>query len=182
MVAVVIWSVNLYGWHTPFLYQAALRHDGVHVARARHVPRLLHGRVVGPARAAQAGRFQGACAQLGYIFVVRLIGTVLANVFLWSGHLFYPFYLPGTAKWGIAPLADQSTAGAVMMIEESLLTIGLFCWLFFKMARQAEERESLLDYARAHDIELTEERAGRAVRAGRGADLRARMERTAAAT
>jgi putative membrane protein len=183
VVAVVIWSVNLYAWHTPFLYQAALRHDAIHV--------LEHAMFLGCSMAVwmallgpfpKPAWFQGAFAQLSYIVVVRLIGTVLANVFLWSGHLFYPFYLPGTAKWGIAPLADQSTAGAVMMIEESLLTIGLFCWLFLKMARQAEEREALLDYARAHGIELTEERAGRAVRAGRGEELRARLEATAAAT
>jgi putative membrane protein len=183
VVALVIWTVNLYAWHTPFLYQAALRHDVVHG--------LEHGLFLGCSMAVwmallgpfpKPAWFQGAGAQLGYIIVVRLIGTVLANVFLWSGHLFYPFYLPGTAKWDISALADQSTAGALMMVEESLLTIGLFCWLFLKMARQADERQELLDYAAAHGIELSEERAGRAVRAGRGAELRARLERTAAAT
>src|SRR3954454_6398685 len=30
VVAVVIWTVTLYAWHPPFLYQAALRHDVVH--------------------------------------------------------------------------------------------------------------------------------------------------------
>jgi putative membrane protein len=183
VVAVVIWAVNLYAWHTPFLYQAALRHDVVHV--------LEHALFLGCSMAVwmallgpfpKPAWFRGAFAQLTYIIVVRLIGTVLANVFLWSGHLFYPFYLPGTAKWHISALADQSTAGAVMMVEESLLTIGLFCWLFLKVARQAEERQSLLDYAAAHGIDLSEERAGRAVRAGRGAELRARLEETAAPT
>jgi putative membrane protein len=177
VVAVVLWAVNLYAWHTPFLYQAALRHDAVHALEhalflgfSMGVWMALLGPLPKPAW------FRSAGAQLGYIIVVRLIGTVLANVFLWSGSLFYPFYLTGTAKWGIAPLADQSTAGAVMMIEESFLTIGLFCWLFLKSARQAQERQDLLDYASARGIALTEERAARAVAAGRGGELRDRLD------
>jgi putative membrane protein len=177
VVAVVLWTVNLYAWHTPFLYQAALRHDAVHA--------LEHALFLGCSMAVwmallgplpKPAWFRSAGAQLGYIVVVRLIGTVLANVFLWSGSLFYPFYLPGDAKWGIAPLADQSTAGAVMMIEESFLTIGLFCWLFLRSARQAEERQELLEYAATRGIELSEERAARAVAAGRGDELRARLD------
>ena len=45
-------------------------------------------------------------------------------------------------------MADQIGAAGVMMVEESLLTIGLFCWLFLKVARENEERQALLDYAR----------------------------------
>ncbi len=36
-----------------------------------------------------------------------------------------------------------------MMVEESLLTIGLFCWLFLSVAREHEQRQELLDYADA---------------------------------
>ena len=62
-----------------------------------------------------------------------------------------------------------------MMVEESLLTIGLFCWLFLKVAREAEERQRLLDYAAAEGIELDERRAARAVAAGRGDELLERV-------
>src|SRR3954447_3397379 len=30
VVAAVLWALDLYVWHTPFLYQAALHHDVVH--------------------------------------------------------------------------------------------------------------------------------------------------------
>ena len=46
-------------------------------------------------------------------------GTVLGNIFLWSGTVFYPFYLHGDALHHISPLADQNIAGAMMMVEES---------------------------------------------------------------
>ena len=70
-----------------------------------------------------------------------------------------------------------------MMVEESILTIGLFCWLFLRTAKQGEERQELLDFARAQGIELTEARATRAVAAGRATELRKRLEaRTTSST
>ena len=30
VVAIVVWAVNFYAWHSPVLYQAALRHDALH--------------------------------------------------------------------------------------------------------------------------------------------------------
>ena len=30
VVAIVVWAVNFYAWHSPSLYQAALRHDALH--------------------------------------------------------------------------------------------------------------------------------------------------------
>jgi hypothetical protein len=62
-----------------------------------------------------------------------------------------------------------------MMVEESLLTIGLFCWLFLKVARENEERQRMLDYASSHGIALDERRAGRAVSAGRSEELWERL-------
>ena len=77
-------------------------------------------------------------------------------------------------------MADQISAAGVMMIEESLLTIGLFCWLFLKVARENEERQALMDYALAHGLELDDRRAGRAVAAGRSEELWERLRERAA--
>jgi cytochrome c oxidase assembly factor CtaG len=118
-------------------------------------------------------------AKLGYIVAVRLTGTVLGNVFLWSGSVFYPFYASGDATHHLRPIADQNLAGAIMMVEESFLTLGLFCWLFLRTARESEERQELLDLATSSGVELSDERAARAVAAGKGADLRRRVERAA---
>ena len=107
---------------------------------------------------------------------MRLTGTVLGNIFLWSGTVFYPFYLHGDALHRISPLADQNIAGAVMMVEESLLTLGLFCWLFLRAAERARSARSCSTSPSAHGLELSEARAARAVAAGRGAELRQRLE------
>jgi hypothetical protein len=63
-----------------------------------------------------------------------------------------------------------------MMIWESLLTIGLFGWLFLRTAKEGDERQELMDLAAARGVALTEQRAARAVASGRGGDLRRRIE------
>ena len=106
---------------------------------------------------------------------MRLVGTVLANVMIFSGTVWYPYYRAGDAHWHISPMADQISAAGVMMVEESLLTIGLFCWLFLKVAREADERQHCSTMRRPRAIELDERRAARAVAAGRGEELLERV-------
>ena len=55
-----------------------------------------------------------------------------------------------------------------MMVEGSIVTILLFGWLFLRAARESEERQELLELAAARGVALSEERAARAVAAGRG--------------
>jgi putative membrane protein len=176
LIAFPLWALDLYIWHLPALYQAALRHPGIHVLQHAMFLGLginmwmcLFGPLPMPS-------WFGNLGKLVYIVAVRLTGAVLGNIFLWSGTVFYSYYLHGDAVYNVSPLADQSIAGAVMMVEESLLTLGLFCWLFLRAAKEGEERQDLLDLARLNGIELTDERAARAVSAGRGAELRRRIE------
>jgi cytochrome c oxidase assembly factor CtaG len=166
VIAFSLWALNLYAWHLSWAYQGALRHDGVHViqhllflALSINLWLPLFGPFPKPA-------WFGNAAQCAYIVAVRLTGAVLANAFVWSGTVFYAWY---------GDLADQSAAGAVMMVEESVVTVVLFGWLFMKWMREGEERQEILERAAARGIELDERRVARAVAAGRGADLRRRV-------
>ncbi len=182
VVAVVLWGVNFYFWHLPALYQAALRHNALHALE--HATFLGFGIAMWMALLGPLPKpsWFGNGAQLLYIVAVRLVGTVLANVMIFSGTVLYPYYRLGDAHWHISPMGDQVAAAGVMMVEESLLTIGLFCWLFLKVAQEGEERQDLLDYAAAQGLELDERRAARAVAAGRGDELRERLRTGAAVT
>jgi putative membrane protein len=182
VVAVTAWAINFYVWHLPVLYQAALRHDAIHALQ--HATFLGFGIAVWMALLGPLPKpswFTNG-ARLVYIIAVRLIGTVLANVMIFSGTVFYPYYHHGDAHWHISPMADQIAAAGLMMVEESLLTIGLFCWLFLKIAAESDERQRLLDYAADHGVELDERRAARAVAAGRSQELWERLRSRAAAT
>ena len=118
--------------------------------------------------------------KIGYIVAVRLIQSVLANALLWSSGVLYPQYARGQAEWGITAANDQSAAGAIMMIEGSIITILLFCWLFLKAARESEERQELAEFAawRRRGDGARADRAGRGRRAAATA-LRERIESSA---
>ncbi len=179
-VAAPLWMIDFYLWHLPVLYQAALRHDAVHALQ--HVCFLFFGMTMWMALLGPLPKpaWFGNAARLLYIAAVRLAGGLLANILIWSHTVFYPYYEGRTGAYGLTALQDQGLAGAIMMIEGSALTFGLFAWVFWRAAAESDAKQELLDYARAHSLELDDERAGRAVRAGRGAELRERLEAAAA--
>src|SRR4051812_43859479 len=176
LVAFPLWAIDLYLWHVPFFHEAAVRHDVVHALQ--HFGFVAFGfnmwmALLGPL---PKPLWFGNLARLVYILAVRLTGAVLGNVFVFGGHVFFGVYAAGERAHGIAPGADQNAAGAIMMVEGSILTLLLFGWLFARTAREGEERQELLELAAARGVELTEARAARAVAAGRGAELRRRIE------
>lgn len=101
---------------------------------------------------------------------------VLANVFMWSDAVFYPDYSATAEAAGITPIADQSTAGSILMGECTILALAIFAWVFLRWAKEDVEKQDLLDLAIESRFELTSARAARAVAAGRGPELRARIE------
>src|SRR5947209_9267326 len=174
-VALVVWALDLYIWHIPFFYQLAINHDLVHALE--HACMLWFGTLlwlalIGPLP--KPAWFSGWGA-LVYVIGVRLIGAILGNVLIWAQTVFYPVYNATDAARGLNSLSDQNVAGGVMMVEEMILTTILLGWLFYRFARQDEERQALLDLAAERGIELSDERAARAARAGRTAALRERL-------
>ena len=165
LVALPLWAASLYIWHIPFLYEAALHHSAVHALE--HFCFFSFGAIMWAAvlETLPGPEWFGTGAKLGYVAGVRLLETILGNVFIWSGTVFYPFYEHPTDMWGISPLGDQQIAGAVMMVEGSIVTLGALAWLFLKMAQESELRQRLLEQG------MDERAVRRAVRYGRAGVL-----------
>jgi cytochrome c oxidase assembly factor CtaG len=175
IVALVLWALNSYIWRLPLLYQEAVRADLFHaLEHASYVwfGMLLWVALLGPMP--KPAWFEG-WGRLGYVIVVRFAGAVLANVFIWSQTVFYPVYRATDARAGLDPLSDQNVAGALMMIEQMLLTVTLLAWLFLRFAERDEERQRLMDLAHERGVPLADERAARAAAAGTGERLRERL-------
>lgn len=175
LVALPLWLANLYVWHIPFMMEAAIENDTVHVIQHMlffgfgfNMWMPLFGPLPSPA-------WFNNIAKLAYIVVVRLAGVLLGNFFIFSGTVYYDSYIGADNFWGLSPLADQSTAGAVMMAEGTIVTFALFAWLFVKAAREDEQSQQLVDLAAEHGVELSRERSERAVAAGTGELLRRRV-------
>jgi putative membrane protein len=171
-----LWAADLFFWHLVGPHEAAVRHDVVHAVQHMLFVGLginMWMALLGPLpKPAWFGNF----AKLLYVVVVRLTSTVLANVFVWSNDAFFGVYASGERAHGLSPRTDQVVAGSIMMVEGSILTLCLFCWLFLRSASEGQERQELLDLAAAGGVVLDERRAARAVSAGRGSELRRRIE------
>ncbi len=165
LVALPLWAVNLYVWHLPVLYEAAVRHEAVHAFE--HACFFAGGTIMWlpVLETLPAPEWFGTGWKFGYIAAVRIVETILGNVFLWAGSPFYRVYEDAPRQWGISPLHDQGLAGAVMMIEGSLVTIGALAWLFLRLAAEGELRQELLERG------LDPRAVRRAVRYGRGREL-----------
>jgi putative membrane protein len=168
LVALPLWTVNLYLWHVPFLYEGAVNNDAVHALE--HVCFFTAGVIMWlpVLETLPAPEWFGTGPKLAYIAGVRVVETVLGNVFVWSGTLFYGVYDRGEELWGISPLQDQGLAGAVMMIEGSLVTIVALAWLFLRLAKEGDLRQELLERG------LDPRTVRRAVRYGRAQELAGR--------
>ena len=116
------------------MYQAALHNPSIHAFE--HICFFAYGALMwSPVVETLPGpEWFGTGFKLGYIAIVRLFETAFGNVFLWSGTVFYPYYVQAHPRWGITPLHDQALAGTVMMIEGSLVTIAALAWLFLRLA------------------------------------------------
>jgi putative membrane protein len=171
LVALPLWTASLYVWHIPALYQASLTNEFVHALQ--HACFIGFGilmwmPLVGPL---PTPSWFGIGSKLGYLIGVRFAGTVLGNVFIWSGTVFYPDYAPGEADFEISPLSDQGIAGVIMTIEGGLVTLGVLAWLFLRWAQQDTERQELVELAAERGVPLSDARAERAVSAGQGGRL-----------
>jgi putative membrane protein len=164
LIALPLWAVDLYFWHIPFLYDAALHHDSVHALE--HFGFFTCGCLMwepvvetlpGPA-------WFGTGFKLGYVAVVRLLETILGNVFIWSSSAFYTVYRHAP-QWGITPVHDLNLGGIVMMAEGSVVTLAALAWLFLRLAAEGETRQRLLEQG------LDPRQVHRAVRYGRAKDL-----------
>jgi putative membrane protein len=169
-VALPLWALNFYLWHVPALYDAAYGAAPIHALE--HSCFLFFGclmwmPIFGPLPKPE---WFGAGWKVGYVVAVRFAGAVLGNVLMWSGSVLYPIYASGERYWGISATGDQSTAGAIMMVEGTFLALGVLAWIFLEVAREGSERQRLLELAEERGFALDERRAQRAVAAGH-ADL-----------
>lgn len=146
LVALPLWALNLYLWHLPAFYEAALENPALHAfehACFFAAGLLMWGALLEPL---PGPSWFGSAQKAGYVLVVRALGcAILGNVFIWAGTPFYPFYADGERAWGIAPLTDQQVGGAIMFIWGALITVSLFSWLFLRWIREAEVRQALLE-------------------------------------
>jgi putative membrane protein len=148
LIALPLWVLNLYLWHLPGAYQAALSHPGLHALQHQLfflTGVLMWAAVVEPI---PGPAWFGSGWKAAYVLAVRVAGAILGSVFIWAGTPFYPHYAHGERLAGVSPLTDQTIGGSIMFVEGGVVTLAVFAWLFLRWTREAELRQSLVDEGR----------------------------------
>jgi putative membrane protein len=136
IVASLVFNGVLVTWHLPFLYQATLTNEGIHVLE--HLSFLATGvlfwrPIIAPAVARLGLSPIGKIAYLGFAGIPP---TILGIAFILSRSVLYPFYATAPRISSLGPLEDQQLAGLVMFGLGNLIYFGATAVLFFALDRK----------------------------------------------
>jgi len=136
--AVLLYAGFMWGWHIPALYDAALHNTGVHAFEHLcfgFAGSLYWWHVLSPIRSRRRLRGLGPIA---YMVATKLLVGVLGIVLAFAPASFYPFYEHHPHYWGLTPSEDQSMAGLLMALEQSIVMGIALVWLFVRMLNESE--------------------------------------------
>lgn len=173
-VALPLWTLSLLAWHVPALYEASLSNAFVHALE--HASFVTFGCLMWSAviEPLPGPEWFGTGWKIAYIGAVRIVQMILGNILWFSGSVLYPTYAETAPAFGQTGLEDQVNAGTIMMVEGGLVTLATALVLFFRLSRESEMRQSLIE----RGVPVAAVR--RAVRYGRADALAARHGLSAA--
>ena len=136
--AVFAYAGFMWAWHIPALYDAALRNTTVHAFEHlcfAAAGSLYWWHLLSPIR----GRLRmGGLGPVGYMVATKLLVGLLGIVLAFAPASFYPFYEHHPHYWGLSPSTDQSMAGLVMALEQSIVMGIALVVVFVRMLRESE--------------------------------------------
>jgi cytochrome c oxidase assembly factor CtaG len=137
-VAVLLYAGFMWAWHIPTMYDAALRNSGVHALE--HVCFAVAGalywwHLLSPIRSRMR---LGGLGPVSYMVSTKLLVGILGIVLAFAPNALYPYYENHTHYWGLSAATDQSLAGLLMALEQSIVMGTALVWLFVRMLSESE--------------------------------------------
>ena len=132
--ALLVATGVLWAWHAPFLYQAALASEVVHVLE--HASFLGSSYLFWHVLLSPLGRhrLQGG-AGAAVLFGASVQGSALGALMAFSPQPWYASYAATTAAWGLTPLQDQQLAGVLMWMPLGTVYVLVACVLLWSWLR-----------------------------------------------
>ncbi|SFE81875.1 cytochrome c oxidase assembly protein [Blastococcus tunisiensis] len=128
---------TFWAWHAAVLYDAAVRNTAVHALE--HATFLLTGvlfwRTVIGVRAARVPAGLGVLL----LFGLAMSSALLSLLLTFGRSPWYTAYGETTHVWGLAPLADQQLAGAIMWVPAGLVHVVVAVGLLVAWIRGTED-------------------------------------------
>jgi cytochrome c oxidase assembly factor CtaG len=144
----VSFAIAFWAWHTPWLYDLALRSHGWH--HVEHAcffaTAMLFWRPVILARPARSP--WPRWTMIPYLLLADLQNTVLAAILTFTDRVIYPAYATIPRAGTISGLDDQSIAGVIMWVSGSLIFLLAMVWLVMEALKSPEQRRRGLEIRR----------------------------------
>ncbi len=139
--AVVFYVSVIWAWHVPAAYDEAAAHPLVHVCE--HMSFVIAGslywwHLLSPIRA----RLRlGGLGPVVYMAATKLFVGALGMGLAFAPHALYPFYEHHAPVWGLSAHEDQSIAGLIMALEQSIVMGIAIAWLFMRALAESEREQ-----------------------------------------
>ncbi|HWE12254.1 MAG TPA: cytochrome c oxidase assembly protein [Solirubrobacteraceae bacterium] len=148
--AVAAYTGFMWAWHVPAMYDAALRNTTVHVLEHAcffTAGALYWWHLLSPIR--NRHRLAGL-GPVAYMVVTKLLVGLLGILLAFAPTAIYSFYAGHPHYWGLSPHTDQSMAGLVMALEQSVVMGIALVVVFMRMLTESErdaQREERFEIA-----------------------------------
>jgi putative membrane protein len=139
--AVVAYVGSMWVWHIPAMYDAALNNVDVHALE--HICFGLAGglywwHLLSPIRS----RLRlGGLGPIVYMVSTKLLVGALGVALAFLPSAIYPYYVHHAHYWGLSAGEDQSIAGLVMALEQSVVMGIALVVLFVQMLNESEREQ-----------------------------------------
>ena len=141
LLAIPVYVAVLYGWHLTFAFEGAVRHDLVHVLQ--HACFIFAGILVWwPALEPKRRRLRGELWKIGHIISARMLGMFLGMAFVLIREPVYTGVYDPVERRGISAIADQQTAGAMMVALDIGIMVFALSFFFWHAAQQHDRDEA----------------------------------------
>src|ERR1051326_6507200 len=147
LVAWVVHAVALWTWHIPFLFEAVLHSEWVHIAQ--HLSFLISALLFWWAVVHGPQGVMGYGAAVLYVFTTSIHNGLLGALLTFATSVWYPSYVGLTSTWGFTPLEDQQLGGLIMWIPAGIVYIVAGLALFVGWMRESELRLERRERAQA---------------------------------
>jgi cytochrome c oxidase assembly factor CtaG len=140
-IAFTLFNADLWLWHAPLLYDAALVNQNLHILE--HLTFILFGVIFwwpmfSPVKEGLTRLSIGG--QILYLFFGSMPMVLLGAGLTFAPPL-YPPYINAPRVWGLSPATDQQLGGLMMWVPVSLYMIVIMSLLFIRWMQQQERAQ-----------------------------------------
>ncbi len=144
LAAAIIFTAPIVIWHVPALYEAALRHHGLHIVQ--HLVFLATAVIMWWPVLSPVPELPRAqhLVQMLYLFLLGIPMSLTGALITLSGAVLYPFYSAAPRVGGLSPLEDQQVGGLLMWVLGGLMLwiVMTVIWFRYSVWDQRSDAET----------------------------------------